>query len=703
MATLTWVGANNASWTTASSWSPASVPTGTDDVIFPDPAFGASINVGISGNAYCKSMTVNTALGDYYFYGGSGTLNIAGSLTVANSNAYFDVNVISFYSTTTGNTITTNGCDLDYLNNSNQIQFNGAGGTWTLGSGISNFGAISLITGTLNLGGYSITGGKFISGSGNTRSLTTGVNTINLSDPAPWVVNNAGNGLTLSITSSTINFSFRSPTVDLGDGHNYGALTFTNPTAGSNVIAGDSVIASLSISPPDSPSETNLVLLNGLQVGTFNVTGFTSTARLLIRSNTPGTARLLTVTGSWSPAIPDNIDFKDINYNSGILNVSTTNCGNFGGNTNIIFRAGRTVYWNLGGTSRRYYDNGWALTSGGAANSSYFPLAQDSIVLDGVVPSFFIINEEYSVTNVTINTANAFTFSVDIPSKRFNVLGNWVHSGGVSFASSSTGNINFGGLNTQTITTNGINFGSVDLEFDGGLVSGGQTVQLVDNVTTTGAVRVYNCYLTLNGKTLTCNDIQGIAPPLGNYAYIDYGTNSTLVLTGAGTVFQGPLAPYSVSVNATVSCTSASTKTVNLYYIANPFTLNNGGVGPLIIGNVGFSAYSIDGISNSVSPGAITFSVGQIVGVSTFNVSGTSGSPITINSDTPGLQATLYKVGGGTVNSSYLTVQDSVATGPVGTVWNALLSTNNGNNTGWNFTAPPPPVVTATGAFFQLF
>jgi hypothetical protein len=71
----------------------------------------------------------------------------------------------------------------------------------------------------------------------------------------------------------------------------------------------------------------------------------------------------------------------------------------------------------------------------------------------------------------------------------------------------------------------------------------------------------------------------------------------------------------------------------------------------------------------------------------TFTAVGTSGNLITINSTTPGSQATLSK-SSGVVSADYLSLQDSAATG--GATWYAgANSTNVSNNTGWNFTAPP--------------
>jgi flagellar hook assembly protein FlgD len=80
----------------------------------------------------------------------------------------------------------------------------------------------------------------------------------------------------------------------------------------------------------------------------------------------------------------------------------------------------------------------------------------------------------------------------------------------------------------------------------------------------------------------------------------------------------------------------------------------------------------------------ITFTAGTTTTVTNFNLDGTAGNLVTINSSVPGTQFTLYKASG-TVNSSYLLIQDSNATGNA--MWNANDGTNvnSGNNTGWNW------------------
>ena len=80
----------------------------------------------------------------------------------------------------------------------------------------------------------------------------------------------------------------------------------------------------------------------------------------------------------------------------------------------------------------------------------------------------------------------------------------------------------------------------------------------------------------------------------------------------------------------------------------------------------------------------IVFEAGTTQILNNFTASGTITSGTTLTSTVPGTQFTLLKTTG-TVNSNYLTIQDSNVSAAFFANTN---STDAGNNTGWNFTAP---------------
>jgi hypothetical protein len=100
---------------------------------------------------------------------------------------------------------------------------------------------------------------------------------------------------------------------------------------------------------------------------------------------------------------------------------------------------------------------------------------------------------------------------------------------------------------------------------------------------------------------------------------------------------------------------------------------------------------------------ALTFSLGTLkLAAGTTSTVGsfvTSGTTLKyLQSTTPGTQATISDASG-TNTATYLSIQDSAATG--GATWDATSATNinAGNNSGWTFGAAP----TATGNFLMFF
>lgn len=114
-------------------------------------------------------------------------------------------------------------------------------------------------------------------------------------------------------------------------------------------------------------------------------------------------------------------------------------------------------------------------------------------------------------------------------------------------------------------------------------------------------------------------------------------------------------------------------------------TLDQGGAGALTIQQ----SNTFANITASVRPSTITITSGTTQTVASFTASGTSGNLVTVNASTAGARATLTDAGG-TNSVSYLSIKDIAATG--GATWAAYTTNGNvdaGNNTGWEFTAPP--------------
>jgi hypothetical protein len=153
----------------------------------------------------------------------------------------------------------------------------------------------------------------------------------------------------------------------------------------------------------------------------------------------------------------------------------------------------------------------------------------------------------------------------------------------------------------------------------------------------------------------------------------------------SGATFTASGSNLTTSGSGTISMTSASSKTFAGGGFSYP-TLNQGGAGALVI----TGANTFANMTNTVQPATITFPASTTTTVSAFNVNGTAGNLMTLNSSTPGTRATLNKTSG-TVTANYLSISDSLAT-PTDT-WYAVNSVNVSNNIGWIFEAPVPIAV----------
>lgn len=244
---------------------------------------------------------------------------------------------------------------------------------------------------------------------------------------------------------------------------------------------------------------------------------------------------------------------------------------------------------------------------------------------------------------------------------------------------SNTSSITFAATSgTQTITTNGTTVAKV-IAVDAPNAS----VQLADNLATTQIMYLANGTFNANNKNIDAPSIQ----LLSGVKTLSLGSG-TITISGSGaSAFNANTNGTGLTVSpstATINMTSASAKTFAGGAKTWP-TLNQGGAGALTIQQ----SNTFANITNTVQPATITLTAGTTQTVTDFDVSGTSGNLITLNSSSAGSQATLTDSGG--VNSvSYVSIKDVSATGYG--EWQAYTSNGNvdgGNNAGWVFSAPP--------------
>jgi len=250
-----------------------------------------------------------------------------------------------------------------------------------------------------------------------------------------------------------------------------------------------------------------------------------------------------------------------------------------------------------------------------------------------------------------------------MPANNFNATTNTI-----TFASTVTGNF----INNAS----SVNI-SVPLIFNG---VGGQW-SLQHNMGLITSIQLRNGTLNLNGKTLSATTFS-TGEGTKNLTF----NGATLTITGSGSTAFNNANPTGFTVTSgtgtgRIALNSSSAKTFVGGGTTYNCTVRQAGSGNLTItGNNTFNVFE-----NTVQPTSITFTANTTTTVNTWNVNGASTNLVTIRSSTPGVPYTLRQTSG-TVSSSRLDLQDSIATG--GATWQSYLINNNvnsGNNLGWQF------------------
>ena len=290
--------------------------------------------------------------------------------------------------------------------------------------------------------------------------------------------------------------------------------------------------------------------------------------------------------------------------------------------------------------------------------------------------------------NGTFKDINFTGFTGQLTSGTRTIYGNLTLVSGMT-VSTSTNTTTFAATSgTQTITS-----AAQTLDFPVTIDGVGGTVQLVDALTlgSTRTLTLTNGTFNSDAKSVTVGRFSATNSNTKTFTI----TNSTFTVAGGttttGFIFTTAGTTFNVTGSNIVFTTSGNT----VYYggttaaVTYP-QVTMSGTGILNIG-FGQTTSSITTLTNTVQPCTISVSTTSQLTVTNFNLNGTPGNPVTFNSNVPGTARTISK-SSGTVNALYLNIQDSTATG--GATWNALDSTNAGNNTGWTFiTLPSTPVI----------
>lgn len=263
--------------------------------------------------------------------------------------------------------------------------------------------------------------------------------------------------------------------------------------------------------------------------------------------------------------------------------------------------------------------------------------------------------------------------------------------------------------NTGTITNNkngAITLNTANVSMDCGYtISGGAScaVTLGSSFKLTAArtLTLFNSgngTLDLAGYNLTCGILTSTA---SNTRTFTYGSG-TVELTSTGTVFNV------ANTNLTKSANTATLKISDSSGVAKTCNSSAQGAYPENINFSGAGSFALKGsntfttITAGTGGTTLFFSPSTTTTVTNFNVNGTSGSKITINTDGASTDHSLVKAGGGVVDCNYLNIQHSRAT-PSYNTWFAGNGSINNQATptagyGWNFTTS----TTAKGGFMPF-
>lgn len=387
MANRYWVGGTG-NWdaSTTTNWSAssgglggASVPTSSDAVIFDANSNATAYTVTVTATASCSDISFTNPASGALTFAGSSVLNVYGNFTILSTITYTHSGTLYIYNQSAGTTKT---ISTNNVNIKSQIYFGGvATGTRQL---LSNIGYSSTVNmnldgGILDLNGYTLDvsignqGTLFQIQSSYTRTIIFGSGTLKCGGFD-------ANGTNLTITAGTGTILLTGSTATfLGNGKTYNIVSFIGHTSYSSSlsITGNNTFGTLTLAPTYAAKDTS-VTLSGNQIvsGTFTLSGNSAINRILIKSNTLGTARTITA----ATVAVTNADFMDITGDgaatwdmSGISGGS----GNCGGNSmkalgNAAFTAATNQTWS--GTSGGFWSmNGW---------TTHIPLPQDTALFN---------------------------------------------------------------------------------------------------------------------------------------------------------------------------------------------------------------------------------------------------------------------------------------------------------------------------------
>ena len=672
MATITATSTNN--WATAFP----SVPTAADDVVIPSPF---TVTIPAAYTALARSFTVSNG-GGLTFAATTSLLNI-GDATVGLGNIAMSIGstatitntaqgVITFKSTsTTQQSINTGGKTLP------GVTVDGVGSSYLMASTLTCT-TFTFNNGTFNTGSFAMTPTTFTSGAG-TKTLTLGSSSISCNS---WSMRTLGT--TITANNATITQSSTTPQFDVSatSGNNYGGLTLFQSGSG-NAQVGTTSTPTITVGTYNrtgTAAKTDSLTLgcNLTVTGTCTINGNSSINRVLVQSLTVGTAVTITA----ATVSTSNSDWMDItaagaaNWN---LSAITGNSGDCQGNTGITFTTAATQTFTSGTKS-------WSDVT---VWTSRVPLPQDDVIVNTTTATTLTIDMPRMGKNVNFTGFNKTATN----NTAANVYGSFTLASGMTWSMNNTQTMTLRGRGSYTVTGAGktwsiSNNGGLAITAPGGTYTA-QDALILSSVTTSspsGSLTLNNGTFVDGGysHTFTSVSITGTATRT-----LTKTGNWFIITTAAATIWNATNTTgltFSDSGTTTISNASVSSRTWaggGLTYGTLTYTVA-GSTGSLVIS--GSNYFDTLNFSDATNARTLSLTASVVQTVKNFNVIGTSGKLMTVNSTTGGTQAQLALYGPvDTVD--FLSVQDINSSLPY-KFYAGANSTNVSGNTNVIFTAP---------------
>ena len=215
-------------------------------------------------------------------------------------------------------------------------------------------------------------------------------------------------------------------------------------------VTDNATCADLTFTPEPADGVTQFAVGNNFVIaGTFSTSGTQGNRRLWLRSSTESLMRDISIA---TIGTVTDVDFRDIRITGAGGTLTGTRIGDLKGNVGITFSTPKTCY-RIG--AGNWSDDQWSGTSGGTPSTDFFPLAQDTAVIDESTASGTLTFTSLVPHTGTVDMSARTTALTCTNATNFYVYGNLTLGSGITMTNSGTA-FWFVGRGSQVITSAGV-------------------------------------------------------------------------------------------------------------------------------------------------------------------------------------------------------------------------------------------------------